>query len=191
VAIARKHAPRVKLAFHLSSWADSVDAYMNTDPAHDVTTDADTDATFLRAIGAASADFITLDTNDHDADQNGNWWDATNTTLPTFHQALAFDARASTDLGLPLMWWQNPYGNTTMPDTCSPGACTGGVTKCGYKDNRLDYFFDHPGEYAAAGGFAMAFGAGNACETIASTDGGNFVTRAKAYYSGTPPTACE
>jgi hypothetical protein len=199
IAIARNHAPEVRLAFHLSSWANSYDADANTDPSHDVKADADADAAFLLACGAAATDFFTLDTDDHDGAYNNDIWDATNTTLPDFTQALTFAGEAATKLKLPAMWWQTPYGNANSPGTgpsdcaaCNPGAnactCADPSTNLGYKDNRVDYFFAHPAEFAAAHGFAIAFGAGNACQTDAYSDGGNFVSKSRAYFSGGPIT---
>ena len=50
---------------------------------------------------------------------------------------------------------------------------------------------DAEGESDAAGGaLGMAFGAGAGCMTRADTDGGNFITRAGAYYDAGPPPLC-
>ena len=45
-----------------------------------------------------------------------------------------------------------------------------------YRDNRVRYFFSHPGEFAAAGGIGAVFGAGAVRQTDATTDGGQFKT---------------
>jgi hypothetical protein len=62
---------------------------------------------------------------------------------------------------------------------------------CGaYEDNRVDYFFDHAEEFAAAGSLGVAFGAGEGCQTTAESDGGHFLGRAAAYFEGGPPELC-
>ncbi len=65
---------------------------------------------------------------------------------------------------------QLPVGNMSLP---------GGANQ--WKDNRVDYFFAHTDELMAIGSAAMAFGAGQGDQTNPSTDGGNLVSKVKAY----------
>src|SRR5207249_3650331 len=94
---------------------------------------------FFKAIHADSADFITTDMLDRDAgcfethtDMNcqrndGPWyWDESNVTSPTFHEKLAAWKVLTDGIGLPMMWWQIPFG--------VPSATAGG-TAGHYRDN--------------------------------------------------------
>ena len=65
----------------------------------------------------------------------------------------------------PLIWWQVPLGNSTTT----------------YQDNRVDYFFSHTGELAAAHSAGMFFGAGAGGQATPETDNGNLIAKAKAY----------
>jgi len=59
-----------------------------------------------------------------------------------------------------------------------------------WKDNRVDYFFGHMNEVAAAHGAAIAFGAGEGSQTDPSTDGGNLVSKVNAYKNGGGQASC-
>ncbi len=93
--------------------------------------------------------------------------------------ALGWTARVASGLGLPLLWWQIPFGHVGLPNTCDR-----------YADNRVDYFFDHPGEFAAGGVLGIAFGAGASCMTTPATDDGHFLMRAPAYFAGGGARLC-
>ena len=60
-----------------------------------------------------------------------------------------------------------------------------------YKDNRVDYFFTHLDQVAAAHGAIFAFGAGASDQTNASTDNGNVIGKVKAYVNGGGTVACQ
>jgi hypothetical protein len=63
-----------------------------------------------------------------------------------------------------------PLGNASQNNTTNH-----------WKDNRLDYFFAHWDELAAAHVLGAAFGAGQGDQTLPSTDGGNLIAKTKAY----------
>ncbi|HYO66148.1 MAG TPA: hypothetical protein VEU33_08705, partial [Archangium sp.] len=74
------------------------------------------------AAGAAQGDFIVVETSDRDAQwyqvrlgEPNHWWDASNTTLPHFHQALRWSRALSERVGKPHLWWQVPLGNMSLP----------------------------------------------------------------------------
>ncbi|MCK9463716.1 MAG: hypothetical protein M0R80_29200 [Proteobacteria bacterium] len=180
LAIAREEAPSALVGFHASAWAAGWDAFSNTDPGFDVEADAQATAEFLAAIGAADADLVVVEQGDRDAAFDGAWWDDTNAALPDFEQAIAWVRALGEALELAPLWWQVPYGHMGLPNECDE-----------YEDNRVDYFFDHPDEFAAAGSLGIAFGAGATCMTTAETDGGHFLTRAAEYFEGDPPALCE
>ena len=119
---------------------------------------------------------MTVETSDRDAGyyasigQPGRTWDATNVKLPNFKQAFVWAKALAEMTRLPNIWWQMPVGNMMLPNSTNM-----------WRDNRLDYFFDHPDEVAAAHGAGMAFGAGATGQTTPESDGGHFAARVRAY----------
>ena len=179
VAMVRKYAPHALVGLHASAWGTNVDVAANTSPTFDVAGEAQKLAAFLTACGEADADFVVVETSDRDAgyyqSQGRNtWWDATNATLPDFHQDFARVKALTEALGKPALYWQTPLGNMGLNDTTNH-----------WKDNRVDYFFGHMGELAGAHAIGAAFGAGAGDQTSPESDNGNFVAKAKAYFGGT------
>ncbi|HEX5746099.1 MAG TPA: hypothetical protein VFZ09_07635 [Archangium sp.] len=185
ISMARKYAPNAKVGLHASAWATKIDAHLNTNPLFDVTVEARKVADFLSLCGAAEGDFVVVEASDRDAQWyevttgTRRWWDPSNFNYPSFRQAFTWSKALSERLGKPHLWWQLPVGNMSLPGTWEQ-----------WRDNRLDYFFDHPDQVAAAHGFGMVFGAGMEGQTNPSTDGGNFVRRSKAYFSSGGQPVC-
>ena len=172
VQIARKYAPKAYVGFSPSEWGGATIA--------DV-------VTYLKNIGAGSADFVVVQTLDRDAGcfeaateadcvrQGTGWyWDETNTTHPNFQDHLATATAFHVGLNLPLIWWQTPLG---VPSTTS-----GGTTNH-YRDNRVHYFLTHPAELVAAGGLGVVFSAGSTDCTNITTDNGQWKTLSSAYFA--------
>jgi hypothetical protein len=185
VAMTRMYAPNAKIGLHGSGWGTNMDVLENTDPSFDVTGEAQKLGDFLKACGADQGDMVVVDASDRDAgyyQQMGRqtWWDATNATLPNFHQAFAWAKALSDDVGKPVVWWQLPVGN--MSGDNSPNH---------YQDNRVDYFFAHTDELAASGAAGMLFGAGQGDQTTPETDGGNLVSKVQAYEAAGGQAACQ
>ncbi|CAN5368888.1 hypothetical protein BH09MYX1_BH09MYX1_27400 [soil metagenome] len=163
VTLRNKYAPKVALAFHVSEWGGTVPATLS----------------FMKAIGADKADFWTTDALDRDAgcfeqhtDPNcqrggktGWYWDEANKISPTYHEHFAWVKQIVGGLGLPVMWWQVPFG--VPSDT--PGGSAGK-----YRDNHVHYFFAHPDELIAAGGVGMVYGTGAGNQTYITSDNGQF-----------------
>jgi hypothetical protein len=176
IAMARKYAPNAKVGLHASPWATRIDVYRNTNPSFDMAAEARKVADFLLKLGAADTDFIVVEASDRDAGWyegrrgDDTWWDATNATRPNFHQAFAWARALSERLNKPNFWWQLPVGNPGLPDSGRQ-----------WKDNRVDYFFTHTAELAAAHSVGFAFGAGNDETTTPESDNGNLVSRVRAY----------
>ena len=177
IAMARKYAPNAKVGLHASPWSTRIDVYLNTQASFDVAGEARKVADFLLKLGAADTDFIVVEAADRDAgwyevNQNEDtWWDASNATLPHFRQAFAWARALSERLNKPNFWWQLPVGNPALPNSGEQ-----------WKDNRVDYFFAHTAELAAAHSVGFAFGAGLDGETTTpESDNGNLVTRVRAY----------
>lgn len=184
IAMARKYAPNAKIGLHGSAWGTKVDVLMNTSPTFDVAGEAKKLGVFLKACGADEGDFVAVDASDRDAgwyqsQGKTSWWDATNATLPNFHQAFAWAKALAEEVGKPIVWWQVPVGNMAQANTNEH-----------WKDNRVDYFFAHVDEIAAAHGVAMAFGSGATGQTTPSTDGGNLIAKVKAYATGGGTPLC-
>jgi hypothetical protein len=107
------------------------------------------------------------------------WWDATNMTLPNFHQAFAWAKTVAETVGKPILWWQIPVGNESLPNMTNA-----------WKDNRVDYLFAHMDEVAAAHGAGVFFGAGDGAQTTPESDGGNLISKVKAYQAKGGQPAC-
>ncbi|WP_043710260.1 hypothetical protein [Corallococcus macrosporus] len=175
IAMARKYAPNAKVGVHASPWATRLDVYLNTHASFDVAGEARKVADFLLQAGAGDADFVVVEASDRDAgfyESQGEhaWWDATNATRPNFHQAFAWAKAVSERMNKPNLWWQLPVGNMDLPDTNTR-----------WRDNRVDYFFSHPDEVAAAHSVGFSFGAGEGRQTTPETDNGHLVGRVRAY----------
>jgi hypothetical protein len=183
IAMTRKYAVNARVGLHASGWGTNMDVLSNTSASFDVVGEATKLGKFLIALGAAEGDFIVADMSDRDAgfyEQQGraSWWDATNATLPNFHQAFAWAKAVSDTVGKPIIWWQIPVGNAAQNNTTNH-----------FKDNRVDYLFAHLQEVAASNGVGVFFGAGEGQQTTPETDGGNLVAKVKAY-AAAPISPC-
>ncbi len=175
--LARMYAPKAVVGLHASQWGAPA--------AADV-------AAWMKAVGAGAGDFVATDLLDRDAgcfeahtDPNcmrggttGWYWDETNTTSPNFHEFLAYTSTLHDGVGLPMMWWQIPFG---VPST-TPGGTAGH-----YRDNRVHYIFAHTDELVAAGLVGAAFGTGAGNQTYIDSDGGEFEDAVSGYFAS--PTA--
>lgn len=184
VLMAKKYAPNALVGVHASAWATGVDAMQNRDGALNVSTLAQQTADFLTASGGAQADFITVELSDRDAgwyelQGQSRWFDATNATLPNFHQAFTWAKALSTRAGKPLLYWQLPVGNANLANTFQH-----------YRDNRVDYLMSHLSEVAATNAFGVLFGAGLDHQTNPSTDNGNLISKVKAYAQTAGQAVC-
>ena len=175
IHMVRLYAPNAKVGLHASAWGTKIDVLGNRDAKLDVAAEAQKLVAFLTALGAKDGDFIVADPSDRDAgfyeaQGRDTWWDDTNATLPNFHQAFTWTKALAEGLGLPVIYWQIPVGNMKLDNT-----------NLHYQDNRLDYFFAHMDEVAAAHIVGLFFGAGADGPTTPETDGGNFVSKTAAY----------
>ena len=183
IAMSKKYAPNAKVSLHASGWATKFDVLLNKDSGFDVAGHAAKLGKFIAAAGP-NADFVTVDASDRDAawyeSQGQNrWWDATNATLPNFHQAFVWAKALAESAKKPVLWWQLPVGNMSLTNKTDQ-----------WKDNRVDYLMTHMNEVAAAHGLGVAFGSGMGGQTTPSTDGGNLVSKVKAHASGGGQAAC-
>jgi hypothetical protein len=185
IHMVRVYAPNAKVGLHASAWGTKMDVFGNSDAKLDVLGEARKMVAFLTALGAKDGDFIVSDPSDRDAGYyettqgRNTWWDDTNATLPNFHQAFSWTKAVAEGLGLSVLYWQIPVGNMNLDNT-----------NLHYKDNRLDYFFAHMDEVAAAHIVGLFFGAGTTGPTTPETDGGNFVNKMTAYRNAGGTKVC-
>jgi len=175
VKLARLLAPKVIVGLSASSFG-AYDSSGKSDPARI--------AAYLAKVGGAEADIIVVETLDRDAgcfetavdsqcQRSGSfWWDESNVAHPNFHDHLAWAKAIRLGAGKPLLWWQMPLG--------VPSGAAGG-TASHYRDNRVRYLFDHPQEFAAAGGIGAVFGTGAGNQTTVKTDGDQFKNALTGY----------
>lgn len=182
IAMVRKYAPNALVGLHASGWGTKIDVLSNTSMSLDVAAEARKLGTFMLAVGAGDGDFVVIETSDRDAGyyasigQNNRTWDPMNLTLPNYRQAMTWAKALAEQTGKPNLWWQLPLGNVMLNNTSEH-----------WRDTRVDYFFDHPEEIAAAHGAGMAFGAGAGGQTTPETDNGHFAARVRAYAANPQP----
>jgi hypothetical protein len=184
IHMVRVYAPNAKVGLHASAWGTKMDVFGNSDAKLDVAGEAQKMATFLTALGAKDGDFIVTDPSDRDAgyyESTGRktWWDATNATLPNFHQAFVWTKTLAEATNLPIVLWQIPVGNMSQSNTTDH-----------WKDNRVDYFFAHMDELAAAHIVGLFFGAGMGGMTTPESDGGNLTSKTTTYRSAGGAKSC-
>jgi hypothetical protein len=170
VQLARKYAPNTLVGFHASTWASPYAA--------------DT-ANYLKAIGAGDADFVATDMLDRDAGcfeaqapectrMDGPWYlDETNQTHPNFNDLTSWAKTVTDTVGLPMLWWQVPFGVPSETPGGEPGR---------YRDNKVKYIFEHLDEFAAVGGVGAVFGVGTGNQTYVGSDGDQFKNACTAYF---------
>jgi hypothetical protein len=175
IHMVRVYAPKAKVGLHASAWGTNQDVFGNSSASLNVAGEAQKMVSFLTALGAKDGDFIVSDPSDRDAgyyqsQSRNTWWDASNAKLPNFRQAFTWIKAVAEGLGMPVILWQIPAGNMSQTNTTDH-----------WQDNRLDYFFAHMDEVAAAHVVGLFFGAGMGGMTTPETDGGNLVAKTKAY----------
>jgi hypothetical protein len=176
LALRDRLAPRVLLAWHLSIWGTGEEpTYSKPSIAH-MDALARASAAFYESLNA-HFDLVFNDVTDRDAGYyqhvEGNprtWWGPAD-----FAREDRYIARFVKRTGTPVVLWQLPLGNTTLPDTWGR-----------YRDNRLQWWLADPsGAHLRAtrdaGVIGLLFGGGAAGTTSAQTDGGLFYRLARAY----------
>jgi hypothetical protein len=175
VDLVHEQAPNALVAPHASAWATGLEPSAVT-PAQVAVLARDT-AAFMDAMGGAQADLLFVEWSDRDAGSGLRpWWDDTDRSLPRPARALLWQNALSRAAGKRLMLWQVPVGNMALDDTCGR-----------YRDNRAAYVFRQPRALWDSGVLTVLFGAGAACMTSPSGDGGVLRDQAAAAYA--PPSA--
>lgn len=177
VTLRNQLAPNVLLAYHMSGWGTKHDIVFEDPPDATVKRYAAQSAAFYASL-EARFDVSFEDFSDRDAGfyekVQGNpktWF-----TPADFHRHLLYGATFVRLTGLRMVAWQIPLGNMQLNDT--PGH---------YRDNRVQWLLGagnraHLKAYVDAGYAGFLFGGGADGTTSASTDGGYFYARTRAYY---------
>ncbi len=175
LTMARALAPKARVGFPPSLFSDL----------------AASELKYFQLIGAAKADFVVMQAGDRDAgcfearyvgesagcdrsDGPHHTWDASNTTLPNFASHFALGRQYFDNFQLPLLWWQTPMGVPSATPGGRPGA---------FRDNKMDYFLNHPSEMVKAGGFGVVFSQGHASQTTLDTDRGQYKRLSGIYFN--------
>ena len=181
VTLRNQLAPNVLLAYHMSGWGTKHDIVFEDPPDATVKRYAAQSAAFYRSLHArfdiSFEDFSDRDAGFYEKVQgNPNTW----FTPADFHRHLLYGATFVKLTGLRMVAWQIPLGNMQLNDTSGH-----------YRDNRVQWLLGsgsraHLKAYVDAGYVGFLFGGGADGTTSASTDGGYFYTRARAYYKQPP-----
>ena len=176
VRLRDRHAPRVILAWHLSSWGTNDSHTANDLPAARIDALAARSAAFYRSLNAR---FDLIFNDDADLDDcfrrkilgeasPGHHWGRCDVA-----RHLRYVRGVTQRTGTPVALWQLPVGNRRLPDTWGR-----------FRDNRVDLLLGSRRNLAAArraGIVGLLFGAGTDGCTTPATDGGNLFRRARAY----------
>lgn len=182
----RGRTPNVILAFHMSAFGTNVDPLLNTDPQFDVVGEARKLAAQGKEMGFTRADLFVVDALDRDAGcyevgytvngevlcrkESNRYWDDRNVKLPHFNQYFTWLKTLSTELDLPYMIWQIPFGE--------PSSSPGSPGK--WRDNRTAYFFTHMDQIVGTGGMAAVWGTGAPGQSYLTP---SFKSGVKAYFA--------
>jgi hypothetical protein len=161
IAMTRKYAPNTAVGLHLScfDWESNIQKCVKD----------------YADLGAKNGDYLVTDVSDRDAGwyaqpahggSNHFWNDQKAAAALRFYKTMA------ESVGKPVVLWQIPVGNMAQNNT--PGH---------YKDDKVDWFFGHMNQVAAAHVAALLFGAGWTEQTTPETDGGNLINKTIAYHN--------
>ena len=190
LALRNRLAPRVIVGYPISIWGTGKDIHLSHPSSTEVDRMATAAVAFYRSLHA-SFDVTFTELTDRDAGYaevvNGEgsaaWWAPVD-----FNHDLRFLRDYHAQIGLPIVMWQIPLGNTVFPIVNN--------TPYHYKDNKVQWLLGTAGgahlrAFVNAGGSALLFGGGQAQDTDAGDasgdwrpdDGGYFDARARAYYA--------
>ena len=117
IAMTRKYAPKTLVGLHASEWSTNIDVGLEHEQEPRRRGRGEEDGGLPRRVRRVGArDLVIVETSDRDAgyyqSQGRNTsWDATNATLPDFHQDFAWVKALTETLGKAALYWQTPLGN--------------------------------------------------------------------------------
>ena len=175
VRLRDRHAPKVLLAWHLSSWGTNRSHTANDLPGREIDALAASSAAFYRSFGA-DFDLVFNDVADRD---DGFRQKVLGEARPAHHWGKGDAARHfrylrgfTTRTGEPVALWQVPVGNPRLPNTWKR-----------FRDTRVDTLLGSRRNLRAArraGVVGLLFGGGADGCTTPQTDGGHLFRLARA-----------
>ena len=179
VRLRNRFARNVALGYHLSIWGTKTDISIQ-DPGPAPTKRLATQAARFYKSLSTRFDLVFGEFSDRDSgfkehiygmSHQDAWWDRAD-----FARHVSFFACVHRLVKRPIVLWQIPLGNTSLPDTWGK-----------FRDNRPQWLLGngsaaHRRAYARAGVRALLFGGGADGTTSERSDGGWFLRRARAYY---------
>jgi hypothetical protein len=176
VRLRDRHAPNVRIAWHLSTWGTNRGTTYDDPPPREIDALAARSARFAASLGARF-DLIFNDVADRD---DGFRRKVLKERRVTHHWGRGDVARhlrwvrgVTRATRTPMVLWQLPLGNRRLPDTWRR-----------YRDNRVDLLLGSRRNLRRArdaGVVALLFGGGADGCTTAQTDGGHFFRLARRY----------
>lgn len=170
-----REAPATVLGYHASIWGTGKDITISNESSASVDALAARAAAFYTSLGA-SFDAVFGEFADRTSafaqaggTGTGAWWNAAD-----FRRHARFFDRLHDRVGLPIVLWQIPLGNTVMR--------TVNNSRGHYQDNRVEWLLSprggwgHLRAYRDAGVVALLFGAGQSGDTTAGDDAEDGVT---------------
>jgi hypothetical protein len=179
VRLRNRLARNVVLGWHLSVWGTTTDIAIQDPPNARVDKLAAQSAAFYRAL-RARFDLVFAEFSDRDSGFKEHIWgqarDVAWWTNADFARNARYLGRFSRLAKRRLVLWQIPLGNTGLADDWTH-----------FRDNRPQWLLGagssaHLKAYAKAGVTALLFGGGAEGTTSEKTDGGWFLSHARAYY---------
>lgn len=178
VRLRNHYAKNVRLGYQLSDWGTKVDLSIQNPSGPETDALAARAAAFYRGLHTRF-DYVFAEFSDRDSgfkekiegmSHADAWW-----TPSDFARHVRFLAGVHRRLRRPIVLWQIPLGNTSLPDTWGR-----------FRDNRPQWLLGpgsaaHRAAYARAGVRALLFGGGADGTTSAATDGGWFIRHVRAY----------
>ena len=183
IKMARRYAPNSTVGLHVSCWD------MNQQPESPLD-GLQACIRYYQSLNAGQGDFLVGDVTDRDAGwavrpENYGWewgrhyqWDDA-----TFDQFLGNIKKLTEAIGKPMILWQIPLGNETLPNTYGPRDQWGNRTAGKWQDDKVKHLFTKMDKVAAAHIVALQFGAGHNETTSTETDGGYLLWFANDYYN--------
>jgi hypothetical protein len=176
VRLRNRTAPNVKLAWHLSIWGTGEDPTYSEPPVAHMDALARKSARWFKRSGGRRLDLVFVDVEDRDAgfNQHINGDPRSAWGPQDFERNTAYLRGFTRRTHEPVVIWQIPVGNSTLPDTW--GA---------FRDSRVEWWLGDRGHLERerdAGVVALLFGGGADGTTTPQSDGGLLFRLAREYY---------
>lgn len=179
IQMAKNYATNSTVGMHLSCWDWNAEDSANRGPQACIR--------YYKSLGADTGHFIVGETNDRDAawaaqPRNGSktWYKWDNATFDLW---LARMKTFTEGIGVPMIVWQIPLGNETLPNTYGKPDGNGNLTAGKFKDDKVHHLMTNLDRVAASHIVALQFGAGHNEQTSTETDGGYLLRHATDYYN--------